>query len=83
MCSYMLPVVIHFMLYFGKARCQRVSATPGRTASGAPPELQLNSSQPVVMSAVLPLVHGGGGDAPASHTACRLSAARSAAQLDQ
>lgn len=32
MCSYILPVAFHFLLFFSKARCQRLAPAPG----GAP-----------------------------------------------
>jgi hypothetical protein len=28
MCSYLLPVAFHFMLFFGKARCMRIGTPP-------------------------------------------------------
>ncbi|KAL4457628.1 hypothetical protein ABPG75_012493 [Micractinium tetrahymenae] len=64
MCSYLMPVAIHFMLYFGKARCMRAARRAASAATlpaaealeagkaapaAAPPALELVSCGPLLI----------------------------------
>lgn len=54
MCSYIMPVIFHFMLYFGKARCMRMGK-PNASFGGAkaPPVVETGAPTGAIAASVI------------------------------